>query len=719
MRRLTPALLLLQAALAHAQQAAPAKDEPPVQKVEVTGRNGALDARRNDTATKIVVNEEEILKHGDTNLADVMKRLPGISNNGGGIRMRGLGNGYTQILVNGDPLPPGFSLATITPEMVERIEIMRAATAEYSAQAIAGVINIVLKQEVRRPAGAIVKPQRSFSATMQDEGGRIGGTLGFNSTEQLLGAAAGVGASLNHSLQHRETLRDDLQQSPTSTILQRTYRQQFNGKVDSMNVNARLSWTLGERDTLNSSFFASGSRVAGANRSNADVLAGVPPPTVRDLYDTKSVNGGLRGELHWIHRFAQAGRLDMKFAANANRNDSSSSSIGYDQAQRLALVIDTDYGNGEHGFTTSGKFGSTAHEGHALVFGWDGAYTKRDARRFTNEFSPTGLTPDHIDDLTEAVVRRVALFAQDEWNLTEKWSIYLGARWEGVSTQGSIRGGLSASGRYSVASPILQSLWKLPDSRNDQVRLALARTYKAPDTFALLPRRTTARENTALSPDYYGNPNLRPQLAWGLDLSYEHFMENGGTFSVGGFGRAIVDIPRSRTQLIGERWVAMTENLGKANTRGIEMDTKLPLTGLWDDAPPVEIRANLTRTWSHVDGIPGPDNRLDDQIPLSGTVGLDYRPKAKYSLGGSFSYTGPGPMRVAVAQYRYTGPRRLMDVYVNYNFDTKISGRIAVSNVLHQDTYSDNYYVYTTSVFDRFVRNPSWAVFRASLTYRL
>jgi hypothetical protein len=100
-------------------------------------------------------------------------------------------------------------------------------------------------------------------------------------------------------------------------------------------------------------------------------------------------------------------------------------------------------------------------------------------------------------------------------------------------------------------------------------------------------------------------------------------------------------------------------------------------------------------------------------------VGLDYRPKAKYSLGGSFSYTGPGPMRVAVAQYRYTGPRRLMDVYVNYNFDTKISGRIAVSNVLHQDTYSDNYYVYTTSVFDRFVRNPSWAVFRASLTYRL
>ena len=125
----------------------------PIQQVEIKGAATAYDARRNDTATKIVVSQEEILKNGDTTLGEVLKRLPGITiggvqGRGGDIRMRGLGSGYTQILLNGEPAPPGFSLDSISPDMIERIEIMRAATAEYSTQAIAGGINIVLKRAI-------------------------------------------------------------------------------------------------------------------------------------------------------------------------------------------------------------------------------------------------------------------------------------------------------------------------------------------------------------------------------------------------------------------------------------------------------------------------------------------------------------------------------------------------------------------------------------------
>jgi outer membrane cobalamin receptor len=77
------------------------------------------------------VNHEEINKYGDTNVMDVLKRLPGITvdsgpgGRGGAIRMRGLGTGYTQILVNGERMPPGFSLDSIAPDMIERIEIIR------------------------------------------------------------------------------------------------------------------------------------------------------------------------------------------------------------------------------------------------------------------------------------------------------------------------------------------------------------------------------------------------------------------------------------------------------------------------------------------------------------------------------------------------------------------------------------------------------------------
>ena len=95
--------------LATDNAAAPLKAEKPaapaMQSVEVKG--SGYDPRRDDTASKMVVGSEEILKYGDTNVTDVLKRLPGITvsgaagRSGGEIRMRGLGSGYTQILLNG------------------------------------------------------------------------------------------------------------------------------------------------------------------------------------------------------------------------------------------------------------------------------------------------------------------------------------------------------------------------------------------------------------------------------------------------------------------------------------------------------------------------------------------------------------------------------------------------------------------------------------------
>src|SRR5687768_15953318 len=104
-------LTLLAAALAaafpaYAQQtttAAPKADAAPapeqkMQKVEVRGNAESYDPRRDDTATRIVVSQEEIAKYGDTNVADVLKRVPGITVNSPNgrnaeIRMRGLGAG--------------------------------------------------------------------------------------------------------------------------------------------------------------------------------------------------------------------------------------------------------------------------------------------------------------------------------------------------------------------------------------------------------------------------------------------------------------------------------------------------------------------------------------------------------------------------------------------------------------------------------------------------
>lgn len=149
-----------QAAAEPPKSPASATEAAAAQKVEVTGSADQYNPRRDDTAAKIVVTQEELARYGDTTLSDVLKRQPGITVSGGNagrgggeIRMRGLGAGYTQILLNGEPAPPGFTLDSLPPSQVERIEIVRAATAEFSTQAIAGTINIVLKNKGdRRPA---------------------------------------------------------------------------------------------------------------------------------------------------------------------------------------------------------------------------------------------------------------------------------------------------------------------------------------------------------------------------------------------------------------------------------------------------------------------------------------------------------------------------------------------------------------------------------------
>ena len=142
-----------------AEPAASAPDTPtpaPPQRVNVTGNRPAdTEQRRQATSPKIVIGREEIERFGDSTTSEVLKRLPGITmpgpgGRGGNPRMRGMAGGYTQILLDGERVQSGFSVDSIAPEQIERIEILRAPTAETGARAIAGSINIVLREGFRK-----------------------------------------------------------------------------------------------------------------------------------------------------------------------------------------------------------------------------------------------------------------------------------------------------------------------------------------------------------------------------------------------------------------------------------------------------------------------------------------------------------------------------------------------------------------------------------------
>jgi outer membrane receptor protein involved in Fe transport len=88
-------------------------------------------------------------------VGDMLKRVPSVAFLSDvleydGVRLRGLDPGYTQILINGERIPGAgtdrsFFVDRIPAELVERIEIVRSASADRSGDAIAGTLNIVLR----------------------------------------------------------------------------------------------------------------------------------------------------------------------------------------------------------------------------------------------------------------------------------------------------------------------------------------------------------------------------------------------------------------------------------------------------------------------------------------------------------------------------------------------------------------------------------------------
>jgi iron complex outermembrane receptor protein len=141
------------------------------QRVEVTGsRIKRVDAESANPIT--VIGREEIERSGVTTLNEALQRITGAGGTlddrttngfapgGGGLNLRGLGFNSTLVLINGRRMPTypfaqqlgtaqGFNdLQNIPLAAVERVEILKdGASAIYGADAVAGVVNIILRKE--------------------------------------------------------------------------------------------------------------------------------------------------------------------------------------------------------------------------------------------------------------------------------------------------------------------------------------------------------------------------------------------------------------------------------------------------------------------------------------------------------------------------------------------------------------------------------------------
>ncbi len=146
--------------VAYAQEAAP----ETVQRVEITG--SSIKRIAAEAALPVqTFNQKDIVRSGVTSVTDFIQQLPvmqgftvaadSVGGGGGGITtasIHGVGSQYTLVLLNGRRIAPATSGTTIDVNSiplsaVERIEVLTdGASALYGADAIAGVVNFILKK---------------------------------------------------------------------------------------------------------------------------------------------------------------------------------------------------------------------------------------------------------------------------------------------------------------------------------------------------------------------------------------------------------------------------------------------------------------------------------------------------------------------------------------------------------------------------------------------
>ncbi|RUO24331.1 TonB-dependent receptor [Aliidiomarina minuta] len=183
------------------QQAAEAE---PMERVQVTGSR--INRTDVEGASPIsIINRDEIDASGYTNLQQILERMPSAgvgtfstrgnsqdstANGGAAISLRGLGSDATLVLINGrrvavssfaEGVANSFvDINSIPVAAIERVEVLKdGASAIYGSDAVAGVVNIILRDDFVGTEAAI----------------SYGGTTGPNYDETNLSTVWGAGDS--------------------------------------------------------------------------------------------------------------------------------------------------------------------------------------------------------------------------------------------------------------------------------------------------------------------------------------------------------------------------------------------------------------------------------------------------------------------------------------------------------------------------------------------
>lgn len=694
------------------------------QQVVVHGGKSDIEASRDVIAGKIIVGKQRIAESGLQNIGELLRREPAISvGKDGRIGLLGL-PGYTQILVDGAPYSGDpFSLDLVH---IDRIEIVKSSTASSGPFGIAGTINIVRKRAEHRA-------YRTLRAGGSTTSGRMGADMAWSSNQVAQDGPFSYQLSLSAN---RKPTRGDSRyaetrqavDTPDQPLHEPAYLPTYSGErstrgaVETLTVGTELTWGLAADHKLSLSPDAARIRIVSAGTEQ------------RHWADSRWFAGTTRNDetmtgyslpLRWNWRVDADSSLIVKLSRNRSRLDvdafrTDSWSAGgpfLRQASQRRRMTDS--------FLDLEYF-KEFDTGHELTLG---------ARLLRNE-EDIGWT-DTLNgrpDTSLAVLGNASasrtdgrrLFVQDEWRIDRTFALNLGTSVE-QRRYALDEGAASSRTRFTMWSPSAHLSKKIAGNSKRQIRLSVARSFQPPslvqlqlhpilNPFAPCAPGMPCDANTIDTADGSGSPDLQPERALGLNLSYTRGVGKDSELVLELYKREIENKIGSEFGLetvpwaSAPRYVYRPANLGQARVRGLNIEGRIAGKDLWKSAPDWEVHGSLGWTRSRLDDVPGPDNRLAGQSPFRAKLGASLAMRSlPVKLGVEASYLPGDWLRSNLSERVYQSSKTTLGASAAWTLGRQARLSIHADDLVQRSSRGIHEYLGSAEILRRDSSSPNHA----------
>ncbi|GAB3344591.1 TonB-dependent receptor plug domain-containing protein [Marilutibacter aestuarii] len=680
--------------------------------------------RTNDIEPTLVYDLEYFQRFEPSTVGDMLKRVPSVVFVSDvleydAVQLRGLSAAYTQVLVNGKKVPGAgddrsFWVDRIPAELVERVEVLRSNSANRSGDAVAGAVNIILRDAYDFD-GSYIR-----LGAMHYDDGEIQPTFAAVTSGEALGGRLLAGINVQDRY-NPKIKRSDRFESPDGDFVD---AEDQTDTRDGKDYSANLSYTadIGESGRLSLDGF-----YVRTDRDQVEVSTEYNARRPEDATEIANVPGLTRiDQDNWgigaEYRFDMAGgrtEIDLDHARFQDRSTESEEEIAYEDGEwdgHEAEALDIDASDTE----TSLKIAHSRPLGAAsMEFGVDLRSKDRDSTHTYYEFEADDEADPVVYELDAIVRSRIEetridpylMFTGDAGPMA--WEA--GLRYE--TTRSDIEGDDGrASNDYDELLPSLHLKWDLGEA--SRIQLSLARSLRRPAFNELTP---ALLQEEFGDNDFLGNPLLDPETANGIDLGFEHRLGKRGVVGVNLFYRDIQDLIEtvntgepnetafddyaddiadymdengvSEDEALAavpfdpDSFIYTARNVGDGKAWGVELDLSTPLTAI--GLPNTGVFVNYSWLDSEVEDELG-TRRFNNQAEYVYNVGfIQDLPAWGASFGASYRKQGEAFMRVLAEEVRTTYDGDL-EVFVEKRFGDNISVRLSGTNLL--DAYKREYF---------------------------